>query len=195
MRRRRGGGGGGIGIGLGTGGTTPPTTNTPELPAREALIARARSYELNTPYVPPPGDPLEHNTSGFAKTMSSAAFITGLDPAVAAESVGYFTGPYAQRKKVGTPVVDRTKKEVRITIPNGPTLTRRLLLAQRHGHMAGADLGLLHARRGRSGGADRSLARPRGGAPGLRQGRKLFGRKPAQGADAADAGGAGVVVK
>ena len=127
-----GGGGavGGIGIDLGTGGTTPPTTappaaNTPELPARDALIARARSYELDTPYVPPPGDPLEHNTSGFAKTMCSAAFITGLDPVVAAESVGYFTGPYAQRKKVGAPVVDRTKKEVRITIPSGPTLTAR----------------------------------------------------------------------
>lgn len=27
--------------------------------AGDALIARARSLELNTPYVPPPGDPLE----------------------------------------------------------------------------------------------------------------------------------------
>lgn len=119
-----GGGGGGIGILPAAGGITP-TTNTPELPAREALIARARSYELNTPYVPPPGDPLEHNTSGYAKTMCSAAFITGLDPDVAAESVGYFTGPYDQRKKVGKPVVDRVKKEVRIAIPNGPTLVAR----------------------------------------------------------------------
>lgn len=119
-----GGGGGGIGILPSAGGTTP-TTSTPELPAREALIARARSYELNTPYVPPPGDPLEHNTSGYAKTMCSAAFITGLDPDVAAESVGYFTGPYDQRKKVGKPVVDRVKKEVRIAIPNGPTLVAR----------------------------------------------------------------------
>ncbi|UVH60405.1 beta-lactamase family protein [Variovorax paradoxus] len=119
-----GGGGGGIGILPAAGGTTP-TTSTPELPAREALIARARSYELNTPYVPPPGDPLEHNTSGYAKTMCSAAFITGLDPDVAAESVGYFTGPYDQRKKVGKPVVDRVKKEVRIAIPNGPTLVAR----------------------------------------------------------------------
>ncbi|SFN20925.1 CubicO group peptidase, beta-lactamase class C family [Variovorax sp. OV329] len=57
--------------------------------------------------------------------MCSAVFITGLDPNVAAESVGYFTGPYDQRKKVGQPVVDRAKKEVRITIPGGPTLTAR----------------------------------------------------------------------
>jgi hypothetical protein len=88
-------------------------------------IARAKSLELPTPYEPVPGNPLEHHTSGYAKTMCSAVFITGLDPEVAAESVGYFTGPYAERKKVGKPVVDRAKKEVRISIPDGPTLTAR----------------------------------------------------------------------
>jgi CubicO group peptidase (beta-lactamase class C family) len=126
-----GGGGGGIGVGFGT-GVAPPATGAPapELPAREALIARARTYELDTPYVPPPGDPLELNTSGYAKAMCSAAFITGLDPDVAAESVGYFTGPYAQRSKVGKPVVDRAKKEVRITMPNGTTLVARYFGSQ-----------------------------------------------------------------
>jgi CubicO group peptidase (beta-lactamase class C family) len=117
-----GGGGGGGGGGTGVGSST---SRPPELPAREALIARARALELDTPYVPPPGDVLEHNTSGYAKTMCSAVFITGLDPDVAAESVGYFTGPYEQRKKVGKPVVDRDKKEVRIAIPNGPMLVAR----------------------------------------------------------------------
>src|SRR6516225_9075448 len=34
------------------------------LPSKEALIARAKSFELNTPYVQPPGDPLEHHTAG-----------------------------------------------------------------------------------------------------------------------------------
>ena len=85
----------------------------PELPAKEALIARAKALELNTPYEPVPGSALEHNTSGYAKTMCSAVFITGLDPDVAAESVGYFTGPYAERKKVGKPVVDRAKKDLK----------------------------------------------------------------------------------
>ena len=28
--------------------------------ARQTLIERAKSLELNTPYVPPPGDPMEH---------------------------------------------------------------------------------------------------------------------------------------
>jgi CubicO group peptidase (beta-lactamase class C family) len=101
------------------------TTTAPKLPDPAAMIARAKALELKTPYVPPPGDPLEHNTSGYAKTMCSAVFVTGLDPDVAAESVGYFTGPYEERKKVGKPVVDRVKKEVRITMPNGVTVVAR----------------------------------------------------------------------
>jgi CubicO group peptidase (beta-lactamase class C family) len=98
--------------------------------AVEALIARAKSFELNTPYVPPPGDPLEHHTAGFAKIMCSAVFITGLDPDFAAENVGYFTSPYAERAKVGKPVVDRVKKEVRIAIPNGVTRVAKYLGSQ-----------------------------------------------------------------
>ena len=46
----------------------PPTSSaaapTPELPATEALIARARALELSTPYEPVPGNALEHHTSG-----------------------------------------------------------------------------------------------------------------------------------
>jgi len=98
--------------------------------ALDALIARAKSLELNTPYVPPPGDPLEHHTSGFAKIMCSAVFITGLNPDFAAENVGYFTSPYAERAKVGKPVIDRVKKEVRITLPGGVTRTAQYLGSQ-----------------------------------------------------------------
>ncbi len=95
--------------------------------SRDALIARAKSLELNTPYVPPPGDPLEHHTSGFAKIMCSAVFITGLDPDFAAENVGYFTSPYAERAKVGKPVIDRVNKAVHIRLPNGVTRTAKYL--------------------------------------------------------------------
>jgi hypothetical protein len=80
---------------------------------RQALIARAKSLELDTLYLPPPGDPLEHHAAGFAKIMCSALFVTGLDPAFAAENVGYFTSPYAERAKLGKPVVDRRGKAVR----------------------------------------------------------------------------------
>src|SRR5256884_9970942 len=103
----------------------PPLQAT--VSSRDALIARAKSLELNTPYVPPPGDPLEHHTSGFAKIMCSAVFITGLDPDFAAENVGYFTSPYAERAKVGKPVIDRINKAVHITLPNGVTRTAKYL--------------------------------------------------------------------
>src|SRR6266436_5822692 len=95
--------------------------------SRDALIARAKSLELNTLYVPPPGDPLEHHTSGFAKIMCSAVFITGLDPDFAAENVGYFTSPYAERAKVGKPVIDRVNQAVHITLPNGVTRTAKYM--------------------------------------------------------------------
>jgi CubicO group peptidase (beta-lactamase class C family) len=94
---------------------------------REELIARARSFELNTPYVPPPGDPLVHHTSGYAKIMCSAVFITGLDPDFAAQNVGYFTSPYAERAKVGKPVIDRANKTVSIALPNGVVRTAKYL--------------------------------------------------------------------
>ena len=70
-------------------------------PRTEALIARGKSLELDTPYVPPPGDALEHHTAGFAKIMCSAVFMTGLDPDFAAENVGYFISPYAERAQGG----------------------------------------------------------------------------------------------
>ena len=74
--------------------TTPATDFAAPLSGpHDALIARAKSLELDTPYVPPPGDPLEHHAAGFAKVMCSAVFVTGLDPDFAAEHVGYFTAP------------------------------------------------------------------------------------------------------
>ena len=95
----------------------------PAAAAREKLIARGKSLELPTPYEPVPGDALSHHTSGFAKTMCSAVFMTGYDIDFAAEHVGYFTAPYEERAKVGKPVVDRAKKTVSITLPNGVTRT------------------------------------------------------------------------
>ena len=86
---------------------------------RQTLIARGKSLELNTPYVPPPGDKLEHYASGYAKIMCSAVFVTGLDPAFAAENVGYFTAPYEARAQLGTPKIDRQKRTVEVKMPNG----------------------------------------------------------------------------
>jgi len=114
-----------------TASAAPPSAAAPDPGAADrALIARAKTFELDTKYVPPPGDPLEHNTSGFAKTMCSAVFITGLDPDFAAENVGYFTGPYAERAKVGKPVIDRAAKAVHVTLPSGVKVTAQYLGSQ-----------------------------------------------------------------
>lgn len=100
------------------------TTKTVDEAARkEQLIARAKTFELNTPYTLPPGDPLSHHAAGFAKIMCSAVFITGLEPDFAAENVGYFTAPYAERAKLGKPGIDFNKKTVSVSVPNGPTRT------------------------------------------------------------------------
>ena len=93
--------------------------------AREMLLARARSLELDTQYVPPPGDPLTHHTSGFAKIMCSAVFVTGLDPDFAAENVGYFTSPYSERARVSKPVIDYENTAVHVTLPSGLTRTAK----------------------------------------------------------------------
>src|SRR5712664_3901214 len=108
-------------------GAPPPQAT---VSSRDALIARAKSLELNTPYVPPPGDPLEHRTSGFAKIMCSAVFITVLDADSAAENVGYFTSPYAERAKVGKPVIDRGNQTVHVTLASGVTRTAKNLGSQ-----------------------------------------------------------------
>jgi len=88
----------------------------------DELIARAKSFELDTPYVPPPGDPLAYHAAGYAKVMCSAVFMTGLAPDFAAENVGFFTAPYELRAMLGKPVIDRATQAVHVTLPNG---TRR----------------------------------------------------------------------
>ena len=95
-----------------------------------ALIARAATLELPTEYVPPPGDALEHHTSGFAKILCSAVFITGLDAADAAHNVGGFTSPFESRAAVVDTVVDREREEVRLTLPSGVTLAAKRYRSQ-----------------------------------------------------------------
>jgi CubicO group peptidase (beta-lactamase class C family) len=94
---------------------------------RDAMVARAKALELNTRYVPPPGDPLEHHAAGFAKIVCSAVFVSGFDAAFAAENLGYFVAPYDQRPRLGTPRVDRTTKSVHVTMPNGTVRTAKFV--------------------------------------------------------------------
>jgi CubicO group peptidase (beta-lactamase class C family) len=107
--------------------TTASTASQVQL---HELIARAKSFELDTPYVPPAGDPLAYHAAGYAKVICSAVFMTGLEPNFAAENVGFFTAPYEVRAKLGRPVIDRANRAVHVTLPNGVTRTAKYLGSQ-----------------------------------------------------------------
>jgi CubicO group peptidase (beta-lactamase class C family) len=104
---------------LGIGTTLHPLAALAQAPSAEGLLARARRLELDTKYVPPPGDAVAHHAAGCAKVMCSAVFVTGLELDFAWENVGYFTCPLEQRAKLGRPVVEADRKAVRVSVPNG----------------------------------------------------------------------------
>lgn len=93
--------------------------------SREQLIARAAALELATGYTPPPGEALHHQTAGFAKTLCSAVFITGLDADDAAANIGGFISPFEERHWVTDTVVDQERQSVSLTLPDGVTRTAR----------------------------------------------------------------------
>ena len=93
--------------------------------ARSQLIARAASYELDTEYVPPPGEALHHHTAGFARTLCSAVFLTGLGPEDAAANIGGFTSPFDERQHVVDTIVDYERQLVALTLPDGVTRTAK----------------------------------------------------------------------
>ena len=93
---------------------TPKTT-------KDKMMQRADSLELDSKYNPPPGEALHHHTSGFAKILCSAVFITGLDADFAAENIGFFSSPYEERSKVVNREIDYDRKVVSLTLPDGVT--------------------------------------------------------------------------
>ena len=52
------------------------SAQVPSLSPQE-MTARAKALELNTVYVPPPGEQLVHETGAYAKVVCSAVFISG----------------------------------------------------------------------------------------------------------------------
>jgi CubicO group peptidase (beta-lactamase class C family) len=92
---------------------------------REAMLARAAELELDTEYTPPPGEALHHHTAGFARTLCSAVFLTGLDPQDAAANIGGFTSPFEERRHVVDTIVDYDRQMVSLTLPDGVTRTAK----------------------------------------------------------------------
>jgi CubicO group peptidase (beta-lactamase class C family) len=112
-------------------GTAAPSASAQSAADRRAaLIARGQSRELPGVWVPPPGNALDHHTAGFAKTLCSNVFFAGLDPKDAAENLGFFTGPLAQRRFVTDTVIDRARREVRLTLGNGTVRVARVFKRQ-----------------------------------------------------------------
>ena len=110
-------------VGCGGGESAPVPTDASD--ARAALIARAAALELDTEYEPPPGEALHHQTAGFASTLCSAVFLTGLDPADAAANIGGFTSPFEERRHVIDTLVDYERQLVSLTLPDGVVRTAR----------------------------------------------------------------------
>ena len=95
--------------------------------AAETVIDRGNRLELNTSYSPPPGDINAHYTMGFARTLCSAVFVSGLDADFAAESVGFFTSPLETRGVVVNREVDYDNKIVHLTMKNGVVRTAKFI--------------------------------------------------------------------
>ncbi len=107
------------------GGDEAEVPSIPSDGSPEALVARGELFELDTEYVPPPGEALHHQTAGFAKILCSGVFITGLDAADAAENVGGFISPFDERRHVTDTVVDYERQMVSLTLPDGVTRTAK----------------------------------------------------------------------
>ena len=99
----------------------------PEPSPMQALIERGKRLELDTPYEPPPGDPDAHFTMGFARTLCSGVFISGLDEDFAAKNIGYFTSPLETRQTVVKRNVEYENKTVSLTTESGITRTAKYI--------------------------------------------------------------------
>jgi len=101
----------------------PATVSEPD--PMQVLVERGKSLELDTPYNPPPGDIDAHYTMGFARTLCSGVFVSGLDEDFAAKNIGYFTSPPETRSVVIERQVDYDNKTVSLTMSNGTVRTAR----------------------------------------------------------------------
>lgn len=105
------------------GGQAPERDLTP-------VYERGKRLELDGRYEIPPGDPVSHFGAGFAKTLASNIFLSGLTPEFAAEHTGYFTAPYADRVHVEEVEVGDTDKSVTVHLDNGVSRIARIHQSQ-----------------------------------------------------------------
>lgn len=102
---------------------------TPAEAQRAAMFARAKAAEISSAWTPAPGDPLSHFTIAYAKLMCSAVFVSGFDPEFARATLGDANAlaAVAHRVKSGIPIIDRERREVRVTTQAGLTRVARFI--------------------------------------------------------------------
>ena len=93
--------------------------------ARHALAARGQGLEIPGSFARVDGDALLHETAGFAKVLCTSAFYTGIEPRRAAAASGFVVSPLASRKAVVDTVIDRVRREVRLTLADGRVRSAR----------------------------------------------------------------------
>lgn len=99
---------------------------------RRAMLERAQKAEIAGEWAPPPVNPLSHYTAAYAQRLCSAVFIAGMDPSTARQTLGdnNALAAVAHRIRAGEPVVDRSRREVRISAPGGITRIARRVGSQ-----------------------------------------------------------------
>ncbi len=95
------------GIGILNCGAEAPTSSWQAAPTGP-LAERA-------PRFPPPESPAELGVAGYAKVLCSALFVSGRDPAEAARNSAYLFLPEGELAGITEAIVDREKKQVRVT--------------------------------------------------------------------------------
>ncbi len=91
------------------------------------MLARADAARLPGEWVPPPGLPISHFTLAYAKLMCTAVFVSGMDPDFARATLGDANAlaAVAHRTQSLPPVVDKARREVRVTTREGLTRVAR----------------------------------------------------------------------
>jgi len=103
-----------------------------EAKLKQMMLERARAAELPGVWTPAPIKLPSHFAAAYAQRMCSAIFIAGMAPAFARETLGDYNAlvSAAQRAKLGEPIVNRTRREVRVQTSEGVIRTARQLGSQ-----------------------------------------------------------------
>jgi len=96
------------------------------------LLERARNAALPGTWVAPPTTRLSNAAVNYAQRMCSAVLIAGMEPALAQRTMGDDNPlvPIGDRIRLGEPVIDRTRHEVRVSMDTGGVRIARLIESQ-----------------------------------------------------------------